>query len=69
MNKIKFVAASDENEAWMRFRAKLTSSSVEDCLETCEILAMRDQCEPKCRYDVYQISVNIENVEDGYPLL
>lgn len=69
MKKIKYVAASDENEAWMRFRAKLYSSSKEDALETSELLADRDSCEPKCRYDIYEVRVEIENVEDGYPLI
>jgi hypothetical protein len=64
IRKTKYVAASDINEAWMRFRAKLYSSDREDAQETAELLEERDSCDEKCKYSVYEIHVDI-HLDDG----
>jgi hypothetical protein len=68
VKKIKYVAASNEFEAWQRFRAKLTSDTIEDARETSETLYLADSCEEKCVYDIYAVKIELENLEDGYAL-
>lgn len=68
VKQIKYVAASDQNEAWHRFQAKLYSDTLEEAHEASEDLYNHDSCEPKCRYDIYEVKVEIENVDDGYGL-
>lgn len=64
IHKTKYVAASDINEAWMRFRSKLYSSSREETQETAEMLQDRDTCDEGCKYIVYQVNVEI-HVDEG----
>lgn len=68
VKKMKYVAASNEFEAWQRFLAKLTSDTIEDARETSEALYFSDLCDEKCVYDIYAIKIEVENLEDGYAL-
>lgn len=62
MKRVKYVAASDINEAWMRFKAKLFTSEKWEAHETAELLTLRDQCEPTCEYKIYEVRVEIEEL-------
>lgn len=64
IRKTKYVAASDVNEAWMRFRARLYASTREEAAETAEILTDRDTCDEKCTYPVWEVHVDI-HLDEG----
>ncbi len=64
IRKTKYVAASDINEAWMRFQAKLYSTIREEAAETAEMLTEQDTCDENCKYTVYEVHVDI-HVDEG----
>ncbi len=64
IRKTKYVAASDINEAWLRFRAGLYTEDREDSLIRADEKTADDKCEPPCKFTVYEVHVDI-HVDDG----
>lgn len=62
MKKTKYVAASCEHEAWLRFQAKLYEDSREDCAMSAEEMTADDKCNEKCIYLVYEITVGVKEL-------
>ena len=64
IQKTKYVAASDHEEAWMRFRARLDHDDRRDAAIWAEEMTFDDECEPKCKYAVWEFVVTF-NVDEG----
>ena len=64
VRKTQYVAASDIKEAWLRFRSGLYSEYREVAQARAEELEHDDYCDPKCKYCVWEVHVDI-HVDEG----
>lgn len=64
VRKTRYVAASDINEAWNRFRTGLYTTEREDSLVRAEEMEADDSCDEGCKYTVYEVHVDI-HVDEG----
>lgn len=62
MKKTQYVAASSEQEAWLRFRAKLYENSAKDCAMSAEEMTADDMCGEQCIYSVYEFTVEMKKL-------
>lgn len=68
VKKQTYAIGSDSFEAWHRYLAGLTHDTLDEAHDASKERYEHDTCEPTCRYDIYEVRVEIENVDDGYGL-
>lgn len=64
IRKTRYVAASDNNEAWMRFRVRLDHEDRLDAAIRAEEMTFDDRCEEKCKYTVWEVHIDL-HVDEG----
>lgn len=64
IRKTKYVSATDSHEAWLRFRVGLYNENREEAQIRAEEMDADDECEPRCKYTVYEVHVDI-HVDEG----
>lgn len=61
--KTNYVVASDDTEAWLRFRARCYTDELDWAQTQVEQFNADDQCDPPCKYFVYEMTLTLTKME------
>lgn len=61
--KTNYVVASDDTEAWSRYRSSLYTNDLHWAQDQVEQFNTDDACEPSCEYFVYEMTLTLNKHE------